>query len=110
MKKIQRELKDIEDHAPSDFVAGVADGGDLFHWTATIFGPEGTPYHGGAFFLDIHFPADYPFKAPDVKFVTKVYHCNVAVDGKICLGIIKGLVYFSPDNFICTFNLASYIP
>jgi ubiquitin-conjugating enzyme E2 D/E len=93
MKKIQRELKDIETNPPADFTAGVSSGGDLFHWSAMIFGPAGTPYQGGAFELDIHFPADYPFKAPTVKFVTKVYHCNVGADGNICLGIIKGALH-----------------
>jgi len=31
-----------------------------------IDGPEGTPYDGGIFTIDIVFPPEYPFKAPKV--------------------------------------------
>ena len=35
------------------------------------------------------FPAEYPFKAPRVKFVTRVYHPNVRRDtGEICADVI----------------------
>jgi ubiquitin-conjugating enzyme E2 D/E len=36
-------------------------------------------------------PADYPFKPPVVKFLTRIYHPNVSNDslGGICLGLLK---------------------
>jgi ubiquitin-conjugating enzyme E2 D/E len=61
----------------------------MFHWQATIMGPEDSPYSGGVFFLDIHFPADYPFKPPKVHFTTRIYHCNINSNGGICLDILK---------------------
>eukprot|EP00979_Chaetoceros_neogracilis_P010174 scaffold2395_cov283-Chaetoceros_neogracile.AAC.11 len=52
-------------------------------------GPDDSPYSGGVFFLDIHFPADYPFKPPKVHFTTRIYHCNINSNGGICLDILK---------------------
>ncbi len=88
LKRLQKELKSLDDVSNSNVSAGPT-GDDLFHWTATIIGPEDTPYAGGVFFLSIDFPPDYPFKAPHVKFTTKVYHPNVNKNGAICMDILK---------------------
>jgi len=51
--------------------------------------PTDTPYAGGIFKLEIHFPTDYPFKPPKVVFTTKIYHPNISTNGSICLDILK---------------------
>lgn len=88
LRRINKELKDLEKDPPVSCSAGPA-GDDLFHWTATIMGPEKSPFEGGVFFLNIHFPPDYPFKPPKVTFTTKIYHPNINANGGICLDILK---------------------
>ena len=88
LKRIQKELRDLEKDPPTNCSAGPV-GSDLFKWTATIIGPEGSPYAGGLFFLSIHFPPDYPFKPPKISFTTRVFHPNINRNGAICLDILK---------------------
>ena len=58
---------------------------DLNEWNVLMAGPAGTPYEGGIFKIRIKFPDNYPFKAPDVKFNTTIYHPNIKLDtGEIC--------------------------
>ncbi|XP_024034610.1 ubiquitin-conjugating enzyme E2 10 [Citrus clementina] len=87
-KRILKELRDLQRDPPTSCSAGpVAE--DMFHWQATIIGPNDSPYAGGVFVVTIHFPPDYPFKPPKVAFKTKVFHPNINSNGNICLDILK---------------------
>ena len=89
LKRIQKELIDLGRDPPVNCSAGPTNEQDQFHWQATIMGPDDSPYTGGVFFLNIHFPPDYPFKPPKVTFTTKIYHANINSNGSICLDILK---------------------
>ena len=63
---------------------------DVFHWQITLVPPIGTDYEGGFYKIEARFFEDYPTSAPQLKFVTRIYHCNVAENsGHICVNSIK---------------------
>jgi len=88
--RLQKELKDILTGADESGVTAEVVGDDMAHWKGTLKGPEGTPYEGGTFIVDIRLDDDYPYNPPKMKFDTRVWHPNVSSQtGAICLDILK---------------------
>jgi len=79
MKFLREELTKLNNSPDNNvgITVGLESEDNIFHWRATLTGPKDTPYSGGLFILDIHFPDDYPAHAPEVCFRTPIYHVNV---------------------------------
>jgi ubiquitin-conjugating enzyme E2 D/E len=87
-RRIQREHQDLVKDAPENCSAGPRSD-NIYIWDGMIVGPTDSPFTGGIFKLEIHFPSDYPFKPPKIVFLTKIYHPNINSNGSICLDILK---------------------
>ncbi|KAI0519154.1 hypothetical protein KFK09_006595 [Dendrobium nobile] len=86
-KRIERELKALKKDPPAGLIACDIDE-DKNHWSATIKGPDDSPFAGGAFHVSVFFPIDYPFKPPKLHFRTKIFHPNINEDGRVFLRIL----------------------
>ncbi|KAH9981465.1 ubiquitin-conjugating enzyme [Lactifluus volemus] len=63
---------------------------NLLEWVGTIEGPAGTYYGGMSFKIAIHFPPNYPYVPPVIKFESPCFHPNVDIaSGAICLDILQ---------------------
>lgn len=62
---------------------------NLRHFSVTVQGPDDTPYQRGRFTMELFLPKEYPMCPPRVRFLTKIYHPNVDLLGRICLDILK---------------------
>ena len=88
-KHTQQERSKLE-KTPLEYVTKVTlVQDDLFCWDVTLTGPPESPYAGGHFVLRLEFPAQYPFKAPVLKFQTPVYHPSVLqATGEVCSAVL----------------------
>ncbi|KAL1956273.1 hypothetical protein VTO42DRAFT_7446 [Malbranchea cinnamomea] len=88
-KRLQSELMQLM-MSPSPGISAFPNAdGNLLSWTATINGPDDTPYENLVFKLSFTFPTNYPYAPPTVLFKTPIYHPNVDFSGRICLDILK---------------------
>ncbi|KAI5950264.1 ubc1 [Candida jiufengensis] len=90
VKRIAKELEECRQDKQSGVTLELNNESDLTKLTGFFKGPPGTPYENGLFQVSIDIPNEYPFKPPQMKFTTKIYHPNISsVTGAICLNILK---------------------
>lgn len=85
---IRRVTKDIKECIENGIDIEYNDK-DTTNISCHIYGPSDSEYEGGVFKLAIEFSNNYPFNAPNIKFIDKIYHPNISTAGQICLDILK---------------------
>ncbi|KAI8903772.1 ubiquitin-conjugating enzyme/RWD-like protein [Gorgonomyces haynaldii] len=99
-RRIQKDLQTVVQQ-PIDNVTMTPSESDILHWDGVLTGPSNSPYESAKFKFTITFPTDYPFKPPNIKFVTRIYHPNIDESGAICLGLLKSDAW-KPSTSILT--------
>ena len=88
LRRLIRDLKEIEaNEVPTVGVTARPLENDFFTWHGNVRGPEGTPYQGAVFHIELHFDEVYPHTPPQVKVFTSVPHPNIFGFG-ICLDML----------------------
>ncbi|OZC07868.1 ubiquitin--protein ligase [Onchocerca flexuosa] len=69
------ELKRV----PVDGFSAGLQGDDIYKWEVLVIGPPDTLYEGGFFKALLEFPKEYPLLPPKMKFISEIWHPNMAV-------------------------------
>eukprot|EP01084_Bolivina_argentea_P108732 194339_1 len=88
LRRITLELKDLKTESPSNYGFAPENEDNPYMMKGFVIGPNNTAYEGGIYELQIHLPRDYPFKPPNCKFITKIYHPNINTNGSMKLTIL----------------------
>ena len=84
LKETQRLMEE-----PVPGISAEVDNANARYFHVVVVGPQGSPYEGGIFKLELFLPEDYPMSPPKVRFITRIYHPNIDKLGRICLDILK---------------------
>ncbi|KAJ8522916.1 hypothetical protein ONZ45_g585 [Pleurotus djamor] len=88
LRRIQKELRDLSSN-PIEGLTVTPSEENLFDWKCSIKATPESPYAKGTFNFDLELPQNFPFKAPTVKFTTKIYHPGINEEGAICVPILR---------------------
>ena len=77
--RLRNEFEELKDYPLSDlgYTIELFEQYNLYEWKITLLGAKDTPYADGIFFIKLLFPHNYPNSAPQILFLTPIYHPNV---------------------------------
>mmetsp|Transcript_22331 Transcript_22331/g.49714 ORF Transcript_22331/g.49714 Transcript_22331/m.49714 type:complete len:127 (+) Transcript_22331:71-451(+) len=84
LRRIMADIRELQEHPSPRYHAHPLED-NMFEWHFTIRGPSETAFAGGVYHGRILLPPDYPFKPPNIVFLTK--NGRFEVGAKICLSI-----------------------
>ncbi|KHJ40702.1 ubiquitin--protein ligase [Trichuris suis] len=87
-RMLAQEMKSLTEEPMEGFRVKLIDDQDLFEWEVALFGPPATIYEGGYLKAILHFPMNYPFSPPIMRFTTRLWHPNIYESGEVCISIL----------------------
>jgi len=76
-RRIAKEIQDVHND-PKCHVTVEALEDDMINLHGKFVGPPDTPYEGGKYEVEIKISNEYPFKPPEMRFITKIWHPNIS--------------------------------
>eukprot|EP00727_Mastigamoeba_balamuthi_P012279 m51a1_g7674 putative ubiquitin-conjugating enzyme (407) ;mRNA; f:511662-515947 len=100
--RINKEVETLRRDPPPGITAVPIDG-NVRYFDVRLSGPKDSPYENGIFKLELFLTEEYPMEAPQVRFLTRIYHPNVDKVGRICLSILK------PEGWSPALQIRTYV-
>nr|CCD13667.1 unnamed protein product [Trypanosoma congolense IL3000] len=98
IQRLSREKKELDKSRVREFYAApIPD--NIFEWHFTLLGPAHTPYADGLYHGILRFPREYPFKPPDITFLTP--NGRFQVGKSICSSISS----YHPELWCPSYNV-----
>lgn len=85
---LKRQFREMQKNPVDGFSCGLKSESNFYDWEILIIGPPDTLYEGAFLKARLVFPVEYPLLPPKMRFVSKMWHPNIYLDGTVCISIL----------------------